>query len=213
MTLPTKVRWTLGLGLATLLVVVPYLWYRWEYNRTKRLRVVTPGKVYRSGQMTAAGFADAVTRFRIRTVINLQDEYPDPEIRQSSFGWGTVKESQLCEQLNVRYVHLPPDLIPRRLIPAQRPVAIDRLLAILDDPSHYPVLIHCRAGLHRTGVLTAVYRMEYQGWSPREALREVKANGFGDSACTSANDYIKQYVLTYRRGLRQIADGRLQIAD
>jgi protein tyrosine/serine phosphatase len=68
----------------------------------------------------------------------------------------------------------------------------------MDDPTNHPVLIHCRAGLHRTGVLTAVYRMEYEGWSTREAFNELKSNGFGDSACTSANEYVSQYVLAYR---------------
>src|SRR5262249_11291758 len=45
---------------------------------------------------------------------------------------------------------------------------------------------------------------EYEHYSPAEALRDVKANGFGDFACTSANDYIVQYILTYRRGLRRL---------
>jgi hypothetical protein len=78
---------------------------------------------------------------------------------------GRIKESALCRQLGVRYVHVAPDLLPRRVVPDSRPRAIDRLLAVLDDPTVYPVLIHCRAGLHRTGVMTAVYRMEYEGWS------------------------------------------------
>jgi protein-tyrosine phosphatase len=68
----------------------------------------------------------------------------------------------------------------------------------MDDPANYPVLIHCKAGLHRTGCLVAVYRMEYEGWSPTEAIAEMKDLGFGDAACTSANDYIQQYVLTYQ---------------
>jgi protein-tyrosine phosphatase len=97
---------------------------------------------------------------------------------------------------------LQPTLISRRLIPEQRPVGIDQMLALLDDEATYPVLIHCHAGLHRTGVLTAVYRMEYQGWSTNEAYREMKAEGFGPWVCTSANDYVTQFVLSYRRGLR-----------
>jgi protein tyrosine/serine phosphatase len=200
--MPVHVRWMLGLIIAGLLTVVPFVHYRVVYSRSKRLREVTPGVLYRSGQMTAEGFTDAVARLHLRTIVNLQDEYPDPDVSNCLIGCGTIKESELCRQLGVRYVHIAPDLIPRRQVPAQRPKAIDRLLALLDDPTNYPVLIHCRAGLHRTGVMTAVYRMEYEGWSPREAIRELKANGFGDYACTAANDYITQYVLTYRRGHR-----------
>jgi hypothetical protein len=192
----------MGLGITCLVTVVPFVFYRYEYTHSKRLREVVPGKIYRSGQMTVPGFTEAVERFHFRTIINLQDEYPDPDIAEGYFTGRTIKESDLCRRLGVRYVYIPPDLILRRLVPEYRPQAIDRLLALLDDPATYPVLLHCHAGLHRTGVMVAVYRMEYQGWSPHEAIQEMKANGFGEWPCTSANDYITQYILTFRRGLR-----------
>jgi protein tyrosine/serine phosphatase len=192
----------LGLGLAVLLAAAPFVYYRYEYTHGKRLREVTPGVLYRSGQLTIDGFAEAIVRYGIRTIINAQDEYPDPDIEKSYFNHGTLKETELCRQLGVRYVFLAPDLISRRKLPEHRPAAIERFLAIMDDPANYPVLIHCRAGLHRTGVLTCVYRMEYQGWTPQQAIRELKDMGFGEFVCSSANDYISQYILTYRRGLR-----------
>jgi protein tyrosine phosphatase (PTP) superfamily phosphohydrolase (DUF442 family) len=197
------VQWILGLGIAVLLTVVPFVRYRAIYAHSKRLREVDPGRFYRSGQMTVEGFAEAVARYGIRTIINLQDEYPDPDIRLRFPGGETIPESEMCRRLGVRYVYLVPDLIPRRKVPAHRPLAIDHFLELLDKESTYPVLIHCRAGLHRTGVLSAVYRMEYQHWSRGQAFRELKANGFGEFAATAANDYITQYILTYRRGLRK----------
>jgi tyrosine-protein phosphatase SIW14 len=197
------VRWALALAVAAAVLVVPLAFYRVVYVHGKRLREVSPDRVYRSGQMTADGFADAIARHSIHTVINLQDEYEDPDVSLDYFGTGTVKESELCRGLGVRYVFLPPDLISRRRVPAERPAAIDRLLRLLDDPATYPVLFHCRAGLHRTGVMVAVYRMEYEGWSPRAALEELRVNGFGEWDSCAANDYITQYILTFRRGLRR----------
>jgi protein tyrosine/serine phosphatase len=190
------------LGIAALLTVVPFVHYRAVYAHSKRLRVVTPGRFYRSGQLTAEGFTEAVKRYGIRTIINLQDEYPDPDLRRRFLGGGTIKESALCKQLGVRYVFMPPDLIPRKQIPKHRPRAIDRFLKLLDRKASYPVLIHCKAGLHRTGVMTAVYRMEYERWGRGAAHHELKANGFGEFVSTAANDYIVQYILTYRRGVR-----------
>jgi hypothetical protein len=207
--MPAWCRWLLGLGIALLLTVVPFVAHRYEYTFGKRLREVVPGRIYRSGQMTAPGFAEAVERFQIRTIINLQDEYPDPDIATGYFTDRTIKESDLCRQLGVRYVYIAPDLVLRRTVLEHRPEAIDRLLTILDDPGTYPVLLHCHAGLHRTGVMVAVYRMEYEGWTPQQAIEEMKANGFGEWVCTSANDYITQYVLTFRRGLRNSVETKL----
>jgi tyrosine-protein phosphatase SIW14 len=179
--------------------VMPVVGYRAVYAHGKRLRVVVPDRVYRSGEMTADGFADAFDRLGIRTVINVQDDYPDPELHQSFFSRSTVRESDWCARHGVRYVALSPDLISRRSVGTNHPTVIDQFLSLMDDERNYPVLIHCKAGLHRTGVLCAVYRMEYQGWSHDEAYEELKAHGFGDWVCTSANDYVEQYVLAYRR--------------
>jgi hypothetical protein len=187
---------------ALLVVVWPIVEYRNVYAFNKRLREVEPGRLYRSGEMTADGFADAVARYKIRTIVNLQDDFPDPDVCRGFCSGGTIKESELCRQLGVRYVLIKPDLISRRRTPAARPEAVDEFLDLMDRDDVYPVLIHCKAGLHRTGVMAAVYRMEYQNWTPDEAYAELQAHGFGAWVGTSANDYVNQYVLQYRRGLR-----------
>lgn len=175
------------------------LWYRYRYVEAKRLRVVTDGVLYRAGQMTAAGLREAIQRYGIRTVINLQHESPDPLLPEYWLGRGRIRESELCAQLGVRYVVLTPDLLPENNRLDQIPPAVEDFLAILDDVRNHPVLLHCRAGLHRTGRLTAIYRMEYEGWSAGEALRELRANGYGYMAASQADDFIIQFVQNYRR--------------
>jgi protein-tyrosine phosphatase len=175
-----------------------YFYFRAVYSHNKRLRVVVPGRFYRCGQLTADGFTEAVERFGIRTIINVQEDVPDPDLLKSYTDRTVIKESDLCRKLGVHYVWFAPDLVSRR-VANPRPKVIDEFLALMDDQSTYPALIHCKAGLHRTGLLTAVYRMQYQGWSPATALRELKANGFGEWVASGANDYVYQYVLRYTR--------------
>jgi protein tyrosine/serine phosphatase len=172
------------------------------YTYQKRLRVVTPGKLFRSGCMTAAGLESAIKKHGIRTVINLMEEAPDPELQPHFFAPASVKESELVANLSARYVPMTVNYLPRNKARTERPDTIERYLEILDDPNAYPVLVHCKAGLHRTGVLVALYRMEYESWSTDEALKELRANGFGHFASTSANEYIQQYVLSYQPHLR-----------
>ena len=186
-----------GLGFVVAFTAWTYCSFRATYSHNKRLREVEPGRFYRSGQLTVEGFTEAVERFGIRTILNVQEDVPDPDLWKNWFDRTPMKERDLCEKLGVRYVWLAPDLDAYDK-DHPRPRVLDDYLALLDDESAYPVLIHCKAGLHRTGVLTAVYRMQYQGWSPEAAYHELKANGFGEWVCTSANEYVKQYVLRYQ---------------
>lgn len=202
------IAWAFGLTIAVVLFVVPIVYYRHSYTHSKRLREVAAGKLYRSGCMTAPGFRAAIERYGIKTIVNLQDEAPDPDLPRNYLGLGSERESELCDELGVRFIAMTADLVNRRDFPAQRPQAIDAFLRIMDDPANYPVLVHCRAGLHRTGCLMAVYRMEYDAWTKEEAIRELRRMGFGRFS-TSANDYIIQYILGYQRGLRKGNDDAL----
>jgi tyrosine-protein phosphatase SIW14 len=195
---PRWLRWSLASFLACLLVAVPFVYYRYVYTHSKRLREVVPGWVYRSGQMTEPGFREYITRLGIRTVLNVQDDNIDPELARGYFTGATMRESQMCKEMGVRYVLIAPDLIDPRLVPAKRPKAIEEFLALMDDKQNYPVLIHCKAGLHRTGCLVAVYRMEYDSWTMEQALAELKGHGFGEFVSTKANAYILEYVTSYQ---------------
>jgi len=178
--MPALVRWVLAAVIVLLIAGVPFALYRAQYAHAKRFREVTPGRFYRSGQMTAAGLRETIERYGIKTVLNLQHENPDPVMPENWLGRPAVAESEVCKQLNVRYVLLTPDVLPQPNDVTKKPLVVDDYLKLLDDPASYPILIHCKAGLHRTGRLTAIYRMEYEGWSVADAMRELRANGYGD---------------------------------
>ncbi len=177
----------LVVALALVTIGLPVGYYRYLYNKEKRVRVVTEGKVYRCGQLTKAGFEEVIQRYGIRTLINLQDEDPDPNL-----GHG-LKESEFCRQMGVQYVYLPPQLVPEG-----EPVTIEKFLEVCDDKNAYPILLHCKAGLHRTGTMAAFYRIEYEGWTPDAAIDELITCGFSLKQCHLKNPYIKNYLLDYQ---------------
>jgi protein-tyrosine phosphatase len=200
-------QWGLGLGVAVLALAPPVVLYRAQYIHAKRFREVEPGRFYRSGQMTAAGFRETIERYHIKTVVNLQHEEPDPLLADYWLGRGKIPEKELCEQLGVKYVLLTPDLLPPDNTLDKEPPAVTQWLELLDDEKNYPILLHCKAGLHRTGRLTAIYRMEYHGWSAGEALREAQANGYGLLASNESDKYVIQFIENYkprRRGIRAL---------
>ena len=193
-------RRALALAIAGVVIGPPFLLYRAQYATSKRLREVTAGRFYRSGQMNAAGFRDAIERFKIKTVLNLQHEtgFQDPHLPARWLGAPVIYESELCRQLNVRYVLMTPDILPTPNDLTKEPPAVTEFLKLLDDESAYPILIHCKAGLHRTGRLTAIYRMDKEGWDVGDALRELRANGYGYTAASESDDFIVQFVQNFK---------------
>jgi protein-tyrosine phosphatase len=52
-------------------------------------------------------------------------------------------------------------------------------LRVMTDPAAQPVLVHCKHGSDRTGVVVAAYRIVVQGWSKEDAIRELRDGGYG----------------------------------
>ena len=64
-----------------------------------------------------------------------------------------------------------------RKVPTSDQLAL--FLQLVNDPASQPVYVHCAGGRHRTGVMTAVYRMTSDGWTSDRAFKEMKKYDFG----------------------------------
>ncbi|MFK3797352.1 dual specificity protein phosphatase family protein [Pseudomonas sp. NPDC088444] len=70
--------------------------------------------------------------------------------------------------------------IPLQTVHVDDADMIKSLRAIQDAQQKGPVLIHCKHGLDRTGLVSAMYRIVIQGWSKQAALDEMMHGGYGD---------------------------------
>jgi protein tyrosine phosphatase (PTP) superfamily phosphohydrolase (DUF442 family) len=57
---------------------------------------------------------------------------------------------------------------------------IKRFFEVIMDKGELPVFFHCMQGVDRTGVMAALYRIEIDGWTNKEAIEEMQAFGFHD---------------------------------
>jgi tyrosine-protein phosphatase SIW14 len=158
---------------------------------------VTPvahGVLYRSGQLSSEALRHEILRRGIRTVVNLAPGQPG--------------EAELCRQLGVEYLELPVGdawtlcgvAAPGQAAAPAAPYDLAPLWRLLQSPDAQPVLVHCTGGVHRTGVVCAMYRIGQQGWLPEDAVREMDLYGFESHKPKFAE--VVQYLLRLQPGFR-----------
>jgi protein tyrosine/serine phosphatase len=85
-----------------------------------------------------------------------------------------ANEEAMAAAAGMKYVQLP---MTTRVPPTPERVA--EFLKIVTDPANQPVYVHCVGGRHRTGVMSAIYRMAHDGWSGEQAFKEMKQYKYG----------------------------------
>lgn len=123
-------------------------------------------------QLVAAG---------IKTVVDLRDDAED-------------YARSAAEGVGLRYINLP--LNDNRYPPTD---AAARFLEIVNNPANWPVYVHCAGGRHRTGAMTAVYRMTVDGWDAERAYAEMKQYDF---YTRFGHGCFKDFVYDYYRDLQ-----------
>jgi len=132
---------------------------------------------YRGAQPEAGDYAD-LAALGVKTVINLTSDD------------ALAEEPTLVEKAGMNYVAIP---MTTRVAPTT--AQLDQFLKIVNDPANQPVFVHCVGGKHRTGVMTAVYRMTQDSWTSDQAFNEMKQFKFG---AVMLHPEFKKFVYDYR---------------
>jgi protein tyrosine/serine phosphatase len=130
---------------------------------------------YRGAQPEKDDYA-GLAALGVKTIIDLQQK-------------GEADEQATVESLGMKFYRIG---MTTRSGPDSGQV--EQFLTIVNDPANQPVYVHCRGGRHRTGMMTALYRMARDSWSADRAYAEMKRyefeKGFGHGS-------LKKYVYSY----------------
>lgn len=116
-------------------------------------------RFYRGAQPLPSDF-QSLKDLGINTIIDLRN---DP----------TDYEKSAVESLGMKYVN-----IPMSGWKTPKDEDIQKFLDIVNNAETGKFYVHCKAGIHRTGVAGAVYRYENYGWDYDKAYKEMKNYDF-----------------------------------
>jgi protein tyrosine phosphatase (PTP) superfamily phosphohydrolase (DUF442 family) len=152
----------IGLALASIAAVAAY---QYATRLPRRFAVVLPGALYRSGAVTPEQLARVHAAYGVGRVLSLLD----PDAAEST------AERTAAERLGLTWVN-----VPLRGNGASTATDRERIRAVLVEPNQPPTLVHCAAGVNRTGLVVGMYRLHVQGWSLDEVMTELRSTDFED---------------------------------
>jgi protein-tyrosine phosphatase len=168
----SRVRVVAGFAAAAAVAVAALeLWYPIHQRFVpKQFGVVEPGRIYRSGQISASIIHATLVRYDIQTVVSLQD-YDANDSKHRA-------EREATEALGIRELHFPLRGDGSGGIRSYASALAEMARADRDGAA---VLVHCAAGTERTGATVAFYRILVQGRPASEAYRELQDGGWDPS--------------------------------
>lgn len=139
--------------------------HRTWFSLPKRFAAVEEGRLYRSGTLKPGQLERLKRDYHVGTVLSLCN--PDaPE---------SAAERSEAERLGIRWLN-----VPLTGDGASTPEDRDRIRAAVLADADEPMLVHCSAGVNRTGLAVGMYRLYRQGWTLEQVMREMKQFDFED---------------------------------
>jgi protein tyrosine/serine phosphatase len=115
--------------------------------------------LYRGAQPKAQDYAD-LAAMGVKTIIDLQRD-------------GKAAEQALVEAQGMKFYRIG---MSDKSEPSAEQAEL--FLKLVNNPANQPVFVHCAGGRHRTGAMSAIYRITHDGWSADQAYQEMKHYDF-----------------------------------
>lgn len=178
------------LGLLAVTAGVLVVKYTRHHIFPRRFAVVEQGQIFRSGQLERGPLNRVLDDHDIRTILVLLNDEPDNPTQQM--------QAAVTRERGVEMIRIP--------MPGNGCAEFDALeaaAAVIERAEHRPLLVHCAAGVMRTGASLAVWRMNYQGWDVETALAEMIRHGYRPELDPRLRDHLQEYyrtrIMTARR--------------
>lgn len=134
-----------------------------QVDKNPKIQIKNFGSInetfYRGAQPKERDYAD-LAAMGVKTVIDLQRN-------------GQEEEQSLVESHGMKFYRIP---MSDRSTPAAGQAEL--FLKLVNDPANQPVFVHCAGGRHRTGAMSAIYRITHDGWTADQAFLEMKRYDF-----------------------------------
>ena len=149
--------------------------------------VVEPGQLYRSGYLEPRPLHRVIREHKLKTILALLNNEPDTPEHQ------TEDKVACAGGVKLIRIGMPGDGCGDF-------DALDRAADVIADPANRPLLVHCAAGVHRTGAAYAAYRMKHCGWELDKALAEGEKYGYPITGKPALVAHLREYYQTRVRG-------------
>lgn len=179
------------IALGALLLWAVLYYAHWVLVR-RRFVAVAPDRIYQSGAMRPDRLIHYARLYGIETIIDFRGAHEEP----------VRVQARALDDSGIRYINLPIGLLPSQ-------AELERFLDLIaaEIVAGRRVLMHCKDGQGRAIALAAIYRIEFEGWSPERAYRAATrlppgfkfvSLVFPGAGLLSPRNCKTQFILNYR---------------